>query len=190
MRDHRFYELIEDNPVIAAVKDEAGLKICCSCEAIRVVFVLYGDICNIREIVHRIKQAGKVAMVHVDLIDGLSTKEIAVDFIRAHTEADGIISTKPSLIRKAREAGLYTTLRIFVLDSMSYENIPKQIANARPDTLEILPGLMPKIIKRIVKNVRIPLIAGGLIADREDVISALSSGAVSVSSTNPDVWKM
>ena len=185
-----FFELIEANPVIAAVKDETGLDICCSCEDIRVVFVLYGDICNIAEIVDRVKSAGKTAMVHVDLIEGLGAKEVAVDYIRAHTQADGIISTRPLLIKRGKELGLYTTLRTFLLDSMSYENIPKQITNAKPDMLEILPGLMPKMIKRVVKTARVPVIAGGLISDREDVMNALSAGAISVSTTNPAVWRM
>ena len=185
-----FFELIEANPVIAAAKDETGLDICCSCEDIRVIFVLYGDICNIAEIVDRVKSAGKTAMVHVDLIEGLGAKEVAVDYIRAHTQADGIISTRPLLIKRGKELGLYTTLRTFLLDSMSYENIPKQITNAKPDMLEILPGLMPKMIKRVVKTARVPVIAGGLISDREDVMNALSAGAISVSTTNPAVWRM
>lgn len=185
-----FFELIEANPVIAAVKDEEGLNVCCSCEDIKVVFILYGDICNIRKIVQRVKQSGKIAMVHVDLMEGLSGKEVVVDYIKEHTQADGIISTRPALIKRGRELGLYTTLRTFILDSMSYENVPKQVANAKPDMLEILPGLMPKIIKRVSKKVKVPVIAGGLISDREDVMNALSAGAISVSSTNPAVWMM
>ena len=39
------------------------------------------------------KQAGKMALVHLDLINGLSAKDVAVDFIKKYTKADGIIST-------------------------------------------------------------------------------------------------
>ena len=34
------------------------------------------------------------------------------------------------------------------------------------------------------------VIAGGLIADKEDVMGALEAGAVAVSSTNPGVWEL
>ncbi len=34
------------------------------------------------------------------------------------------------------------------------------------------------------------MIAGGLITEKEDVIAALSVGAIAVSSTNQDVWKL
>lgn len=185
-----FYELMEENPVIAAVKDVSGLKICCANEDIKIVFILYGNLCSISEITNEVKTSGKIPVVHMDLIEGLSSKEISIDFIKMHTQADGIISTKPALIKRAKELGLYTILRVFVLDSMAYENIPKQIAYARPDAIEILPGLMPKVIKKICRSVKTPVIAGGLISDREEVLSALSAGAISVSSTNQSVWQM
>lgn len=183
-----FYELLEDNPVIAAVKDEHGLEICCANEDIKVVFILFGDVCSIAGIIDKVKKTGKIAMVHVDLLDGLSNKEVVVDYIKQQTLADGIISTRVPLIKRGKELGLYTTLRVFILDSMAYENIQKQMAAAKPDMLEILPGVMPKIIRRICKMVKVPVIAGGLISDKEDVMGALSAGAISVSSTNPDVW--
>lgn len=188
--EKNFYDLIEANPVIAAVKDNTGLATCCESEDIKVVFILFGNICNIGDIVGQVKQAGKIAMVHIDLIVGLSGKEVAVDYMKSNTAADGIISTKPSMIKRAKEVGLYTTLRVFVLDSLAFENIEKQMVTARPDVIEILPGLMPKVISKVCKLVKVPVIAGGLISDKEDVMAALSAGATSVSSTNPQVWLM
>lgn len=187
---YSFFELMEANPVIAAIKDEKGLENCCACEEIRVVFILYGDICTIGAIVERVKAAGKIAMVHMDLIDGLKGKESTVDFIKQFTAADGIISTKTNLIKRAKELGLYTVLRFFILDSMAYENIQKQLGVVRPDALEILPGLMPKIIRRVSKLTRVPVIAGGLIAEKEDVMAALGADAISVSTTNPEIWRL
>lgn len=188
--NQKFYDMVEANPVIAAVKDHNGLEECCKVPDIKVVFVLYGDICNITDIVTQIKDSGKLAIVHVDLISGLSTKEIAVDFIHRQTKADGIISTKPAMIRRAREVGLYTVMRFFILDSLSFENIEKQIAGVKPDFIEVLPGVMPKIIKKVCGRVRPHVIAGGLITDKEDVMMALDAGAIAVSSTNEKVWLM
>lgn len=182
-----FREALADCPVIAAVKDPEGLErgLASDCS---VIFVLYGDICSIRAIVEKIKAAGRIAMVHMDLIAGLSSKEVSVDFIKENTGADGIITTKPALIKHARELGLYTVLRFFVLDSMALENVGHQCAMARPDCMEILPGVMPKIIRRIHAVERTPLIAGGLLSDKEDIMAALSAGAVSVSTTKSALW--
>ena len=124
--NQNFYEAVEDNPIIAAVKSMEDVEECCKHDDIRVIFILFGDVCSIGSIVKTIRDAGKIAMVHMDLISGLSPKEIAVEFIKEQTEADGIISTKPSLIKKAKEMSMYTVLRVFLLDSMAFENIRQQ----------------------------------------------------------------
>lgn len=97
-----FWNAVEENPIIAAVKSMDDLEQCCKLEDIRVVFILFGDICSIGDIVKKIKAAGKIAMVHIDLIGGLSPREIAVDYLKNNTDTDGIITTKPSLIKKQK----------------------------------------------------------------------------------------
>ena len=191
--NQEFYEAVEANPVIAAVKNDAGLQAAVEMEEIQVIFVLYGDVCTIPEILERIKAAGKKAMVHIDLIAGLSAKEISVEFIARQTRADGIITTKPALVRRAKELGIFAVLRFFVIDSLALKNIENlevQCGTSRPDFIEVLPGVMPKVLGRIAKVSRIPMIAGGLITEKEDVIAALSAGAIAVSSTNQDVWNL
>lgn len=181
-------EIIEDTPVIMAVKDHTGVRQCMEQES-KVVFILFGDICGIDEIVKMVKDAGKIAIVHMDLINGLGSKEISVDFIRKSTDADGIISTKPALIKRGKELGLFTVLRFFILDSMALENVMK-LDNSYADMIEILPGIMPKVTKRVTESLSIPVICGGMITDKEDIINALNAGAVAVSTSNPEAWKM
>ena len=185
-------DAIQEMPVIAAVKDDAGLCSALTNENIRVVFVLYGDICNISSIVRRIHEAGRFAVVHIDLIAGLAGKEVAVDFIRNTTEADGIISTRQSFIRRAKELGLAAILRVFLLDSIALESLDKIPANL-PDCLDLLPGAMPKILRsarRVCAKAKVPVLTGGLIADKEDVMAALEAGATAISTTNQAVWDM
>ena len=182
-----FLEALEDSPIIAAIKDDDGLKKCITCES-RVVFVLYGDIISIPSIVAKIKEAGKIAMVHADLISGLGSKEIAIDFLKKNTLADGIITTKPNLIKRAKELHLYTILRLFLIDSMAYENIERQVKAAKPDVIEVLPALMPKIVSKVCKLSPTPVIAGGLISEKEDIMNLLQAGVTSVSSTNDKIW--
>ena len=83
MKQQEILEQFEDCPVVAAIKDEQGLKQCLESE-IGIVFVLYGDICNIGDIVERLKKGGKTVLVHIDLIGGLSSREVAVDFFEEY----------------------------------------------------------------------------------------------------------
>ena len=181
--------ILAESPIIAAVKDDCGLEKALSTDC-RMVFLLYGNICNIGGLVARIKDAGKIAMVHVDLVDGLANKEVSVTYIRENTRADGIISTKPPIVKFAKEQGMLTVQRFFLIDSIAMENCRKYMETGKADMVEILPATMPKIIRKIAGYCRMPIIAGGLISDKEDIMLALQAGAMGVSSTNHDVWNM
>ncbi len=185
----RLLEYVEQTPVIPAVKDEAGLQAVRETES-RVVFILFGDILTIGGIVEQIHAMNKRAIVHADLVSGLSSREIAADFIAKNTGADGIISTKPSVIRRAHELGLFTIQRFFLLDSMALNNLRQQAAQTRPDVVEVLPAGLTKVIRLLRREVGKNLIAGGLILDKDDVIAALGAGAAAVSTTNPLLWNL
>jgi glycerol uptake operon antiterminator len=174
---------LAEYPVISAIKDENGLKKCIKSK-FKVVFILYGDICNIKEIVDTIKDADKIAIVHIDLISGLSNSEISVEYLATNTNLDGIISTKYNLLKAAKNRGLITIQRIFMIDSMALNNLKNQLRRDEIDFIEVLPGVMPKVIKKIVSVSRIPIIAGGLVNDREDVEISLKAGAIAVSTSS------
>ena len=183
-------DAIQETPVIAAVKDDDGLQNALQNENIRVVFILYGDICNISTLVQRIHAAGKFAIVHVDLIAGLASKEVAVDFIRSQTEADGIISTRPMLLRRGRELGLLTVLRVFAIDSKAVSNLGRETEGGMPDVIEILPGTLCKVLRRLSRELPVPLIAGGLLSDKADVLASLGAGALCVSASDESLWAL
>ena len=70
-------------------------------------------------------------------------------------------------------------LRYFVIDSMALVNIEKQDRHgiSTPDVIEILPGIvLPKIIQRVNRASRVPVLAGGLISDRDDVMNLFIYG--------------
>ena len=182
-------ELLADGPVIAAVKDDNGLEAALNSE-VSVIFLLYGDVLAIGGLVSRAHEAGKAVFVHLDLVEGLAPREVSVDFIARNTAADGVLSTKANLTRRAKELGLVAIQRFFLLDSMAIRNMEKQVHQDTCDLIEVLPGLMPKIIRQVRELAWRPIIAGGLITDKEDVTRALSAGAAAVSSTNPAVWMM
>lgn len=176
-------------PVIAAVKDDVQLERALRSE-IGVIFLLYGDIMNIASLCERVSTAGKKAIVHLDLVNGLSRREIAADFIAKTTTAAGVISTKPAILRRAGELGLFTVLRVFVIDSMALGNLEHEVSLCNPDVVEILPGVMPDVIRHITQLCSTPIVAGGLISSKKDILSALSAGAAAVSTTHEESWSL
>lgn len=49
-------------------------------------------------------------------------------------------------------------------------------------------GVMPKILKIMREYTDIPLIAGGLLSDKKDVMAAFEAGTDAISATNEAVW--
>ena len=186
--EQRLYEALQTNPIIAAVRDDAGLEQCLHAD-VQAVFVLYGDLCSIAEIVRRIKAAGKIAIVHADLIVGLAAKEISVDFLHRTTQADGIISTRLNLIQRAKELNLIAILRVFLIDSMAFDSA-LSAKPFKPDAIDILPGLMPTMIRKVRQMTGLPVLTGGLITEKKEVMQALEAGALAISSTDSAVWQM
>lgn len=189
MKVNDFSEILMEDPIIAGIKDDEGLQSVIKSNR-KVVFVLYGDILNITEIVQKLKLNNKIVFVNVDLIDGFSQKEIVVQYLKKYSQLDGILSAKVSMIKIAKSEGLLAIHRSFLIDSFAFHNLDKQVDNSHPDFIEVLPGCIPTVISWIIEKITIPIIAGGLVCTKEDVIAALSAGAFAISSTNPEVWNM
>ena len=181
-----FAGLLRETRIIPAVKSMEGLEQILTGHE-KLVFILFGDILSIPDIVAQLKNNGKTVLVHLDLIEGLNSREVAVDFLAKNTRADGVLSTKTNLVKYAKNQGLLTIQRFFVLDSMALLNVERQFPYDFADAVEILPGLMPKIIRRLAELTDKPIIAGGLITDQADVQSALDAGAAAVSTTKLDL---
>ena len=185
----QLYEQLQINPVIATAgnEDELALALQSDC---RVVFLLTGNILDIGALTRRVHESGKLCVIHLDLIDGYAGREIAVDAIHQNAGAEGIISTRGTLIKRAKQLGMAAIQRGFMLDSRSLNSFEQQIQQSKPDFLEILPGLLPKVIATLKARADVPIIAGGFIHEKEDVIAALQAGALAVSSSSPNIWSM
>ncbi|MBB4689484.1 glycerol-3-phosphate responsive antiterminator [Amycolatopsis jiangsuensis] len=182
-------ELLLDHPVVASVKDEAGLRAAVDAEP-PVVFLLFGSILTLPGLVERLRAAGKTVLVNVDLVEGLVSRDIAVEFVAQQTKADGVLSSKAALVKAAKARGLLAVHRFFLVDSISYHNLGRQLAISRPDYIEILPGCVPRVITWLKADTEVPIIAGGLVCDKDDVLAALGAGATAIATSNVDVWAM
>lgn len=190
--EQKLRELLEDNPIIASIKSDDDLDIVLRSQC-QIVFILYGNLCTITGIVSTLKDAGKLVFIHADLLEGISTKDVVVQFLKETTGADGIISAKNNLLKAAKAAGMYTVHRFFLIDSMSLANLAKQAIASDADCIEIMPGYGPKGIRWVLRDMEAakldkPLIASGLVCTKEDVTNALGAGATAISTTCIKVW--
>lgn len=183
-----FYDKIHNSPVIAAVGDMEKLDqaIESPCE---IVFLLTGNIFTLASFVKKVKDHDMLVFIHLDLLEGFSRDHIALEYIAKEIKPDGVITTKGNLVRQAKELGLFAIQRCFILDSLSVESALKAVQKYKPDAVELMPGIMPRITERIAEAVRVPIITGGLIQMKSDVIDSLKAGALGVSTSNQEIWE-
>ena len=173
-------EVLERNPVIPAIKNDMYLEEAKNSSS-EIVFVIISNLLNVTDIVAELKKAGKIVFVHVDMIEGLSSSAYGVEYI--------IKTTKHNVVSLANKNEIPVIQRFFILDSFSFKNTIAHIRENKPSAIEILPGIMPKIIKKIKNMLNVPIIAGGLIDEKEDVINALKAGAEGISTTDKSLWE-
>ena len=58
-----------------------------------------------------------------------------------------------------------------------------------PDYIEVLPGVVPKIISEIREKTGKPIFAGGLIETIEEVEAAIEAGATAITTSDRALWK-
>lgn len=181
--------VLPSSPVIAAVRKPEELAAACSSEA-AILFILHAELTTLAETVAAAKEAGKIVFVHFDLIEGLSQDPAAVRFVRRFTAADGIISTRNSVIRSAKEEGFYTVQRFFVVDSQAESNVRRTVPVTQPDLIELMPGLIIPVIGRLSTDLSVPVIAGGLVESKACILELLGAGASGVSTGHPELWNV
>ncbi|NGQ93784.1 glycerol-3-phosphate responsive antiterminator [Brevibacillus sp. SYP-B805] len=145
-------------------------------------------IAQLKAVVNRAKEHKKKIFVHADLIDGLKSDEYATEYLAQEIRPEGIITTRNNVILTARKKGIISIQRLFLIDTMALENSLAQLERTKPDYVEVLPGVIPRMIREISQRIPIPIIAGGLIRTREDVERALQAGATSVTTSRKELW--
>lgn len=185
---HDFIETIRDNPIIAAVHTKDNLEKAILL-GVPTIFLLNTDIFSAKALVDTARKSDCNVFLHMDLIDGLAPGAKALDYVQKRINPSGIISTKSSLIKYARERGVFCIQRFFMVDSASYDQAVKIVRKTKPSMIELMPGVIPRIIERFTGDVTIPVIAGGMVTEPRQVIEALSSGAIGISTGAKNLWQ-
>ncbi len=176
--------ILEDFPVIAAAKDKNISDAVLSPASI--IFDLGANINTVKSSIDTVHENGKMIFVHIDLAEGIGKDKYGIDYLYS-LGVDGIISTRGNLVKAAKERSLITVKRVFTLDSQGVVSAMADIDDPSADIIEIMPGVIPKIIERFSKSGK-PIIAGGLIETKSEITAALSHGAVAVSTGKKELW--
>ena len=188
MNSEKILMQINSNPVIAAVRSGDELSDALS-TSVKVIFLLNSSLLSLASDIEKCKQNDKIVLVHFDLVSGLGSDEEAVKYLSTLLP-DGIISTRSNVLKIAKELGLFTVQRFFIVDSRSCDTMRKSLNSFKADMDEIMPGLLFGEIEKITTDTTTNVICGGLIEDKQTVIKLLSIGAMGVSTSRRNLWEI
>ncbi|MDD9270767.1 glycerol-3-phosphate responsive antiterminator [Paenibacillus sp. GCM10023248] len=183
------YPIIDlvEHQTIAAVQKEEELEHAINSQA-NIIFLLMGSIFNVHELVARVKRAGKQVFIHIEFIEGIVPDRTGLSYIAKNVQPTGIISTKGNLIRIAKDMNLMAIQRIFLIDHSAVVRGIKAAEQSQPDAIEVMPGIMPRIIEGLTEMTPYPIIAGGLVDSQGQIDEALQAGALAVSTGKSELW--
>lgn len=173
--------------IIAAVRSSEELN-----EALKsdvgMIFMLAPNIDDINAQAKLVHDAGKKFFIHIDLAEGIGKDEYGIRFAKK-LGVDGIISTRTNIIKMASRVGVSTVQRFFIVDSHSVDTSIEAAKQSKADMIEIMPGTVAKVIKRMKEKLEMPIVAGGLVETYAEIDEAISCGAAAVSTGKKEFWK-
>lgn len=172
--------------IIAAVKSEQELEQSLKSN-VKEIFDLCPNLMLEKGRIEKAHNAGKKLFAHIDLAEGIGKDRSGLEFMKA-IGLDGIISTRVNMIKAARECGLCTVQRFFIIDSHSVDTTVEALKSSKADMIEIMPGVLPKIIRLLKERISVPIIAGGLIETSDEAADAIDSGVFAVSTGSMTLW--
>ena len=173
-------------PVIAAVKNKEEFQQALE-TPVETIFHLTPNILSLKKEIDLAHACGKKLLMHIDFAEGIGKDRCGVLFSKK-LGVDGIISTRVNMIKIARELGLFTVQRFFIVDTRSVDTTVESLKSSKADMIEVMPGVVPKVIKTLKERISVPIIAGGLIQSAAEVRSALDGGAAAVSTGSQALW--
>lgn len=176
------------NRISAAIRTEKDFSKALRSKA-DMVFLLHSNIMTISQSVKEVHGAGKKVFVHMDFAEGIARDRAGMEFLKK-LGVDGICTTRTNIVKLAKDNGLITVQRFFMVDSHSVRTSLEAIKISKPDLVEIMPAIVTKKIKEFSGLIDVPIIAGGLVETEEEVKFALEAGASVVSTGETSLWTL
>ncbi len=175
--------------IIPAISDHKKLKKFLASD------LTYGILMNFQlaqldDLVRQMKEANKKVLIHSELIRGLSSDEYGAIYLIQALKVDGIISSKPKVIEVCQKRGVIGIYRFFIKDSISLEQSLEIGVRLKPEFVEILPACCYDLVQEIRSKLHCEVLLGGLIKCSDQANKCFASGAVAITTSNPDLWEL
>ncbi|WP_445506836.1 glycerol-3-phosphate responsive antiterminator [Niallia sp. 03190] len=184
---------LEKYKMVAAVKDPKYMERAIEYkDNLSAVLLMTGTILTVKRYVDFLQSQGLPVILHVDKIGGLEMDRDGIEFIKRNVKPAAIVTTKTGIIKKAKSSGLYVIQRVFLIDTDVFTNLVKDASKNQivSDMIEVMPCRAPDFLEKLKKVSPVPVITGGLLNAPEHAKKALNRGAMAVTTSNVEMWKI
>ena len=174
-------------PCCAALTSQDRLEAALA-SPVGIVFVLRADGLELKPLVQRVHAAGKLAAVHLDLVDGVRPDRVGVAWL-TRAGADAIISSHGKLMPAIHREGSIAIHRLLLVRRSLLDAGIGAISSSGADIVEVLPGVILPDVRELMPRLAVPLLAGGFIRTEAQARAALAAGAVGVTTSAENLWE-
>lgn len=184
----RLLDAFSRTPVAAVIRRGEELPRALASQ-VPAIFFLRAPAFHLGPLVWAVQARKKLAFVHIDLIAGLGKDRAGVNFLAREIGVNGIITSHSALVAAARAEGVIAIQRLLLYDDMALPSAMAALEHARPDIVEVLPGVIfPAVVDLIRARLSTPIIVGGFVSTEGQRVSALQQGAVAISTSTATLW--
>jgi glycerol uptake operon antiterminator len=181
-----FLARLKESPCCAAITSDAYVKVALE-SAVSTLFILRGDGLEMRPLVRRVHDAGKLIAVHLDLVDGLRPDRAAITWL-AHAGVDAVISSHGQLMPAIRRERMVAIHRLLLIRRSLLDSGVSAVTRSGADIIEVLPGVILPDVISLLPRLDVPLLAGGFIRTEAEARAALAAGAAGVTTSTAALW--
>src|SRR3989475_12556565 len=184
----RLFEAFDHVPVAAVIRHAEDLPRALASQ-VPAVFFVRAPAFHLGPLVWAVQSRGKMAFVHVDLIAGRGNDRAGVAFLAREIGVNGIITSHSGLVAAARAEKVIAVQRLLLYDDLALPSALSALDHARPDIVEVLPGVIfPLVVNEIRSRLSLPIIVGGFVTAPAHRDAALQRGALAISTSTTELW--
>ncbi|GAA1844861.1 glycerol-3-phosphate responsive antiterminator [Brevibacterium marinum] len=177
---------LRDNPVIGTLFGEDDMKQFCA-RPTRFSFVANLPLVRVGAVIERLSAATTLPMLNVDSVQGLTANADGLEYLKG-IGVPGIVSTHTQAVSRAADLGLLAVQKVFVTDRSNLRRAAATVKSSHAHFVQLMPWpVVPHLSPEFLRELG-PFIVAGFVSTEDDIRSALSLGALAVSSSQKELW--
>lgn len=182
-----FLSRLAESRCCAAITSDSHLDAALA-SSVAIIFILRADGLELAPVVQRIHDAGKLATIHIDLVDGVRADRSGIAWL-ARAGVDAVISSHGQLMRAIQRERMVAIHRLLLVRRGLLESAFAAVTRSGADIVELIPGVILPEVRDLLPKLEVPLLAGGFIRTVEEAGDVIRAGAAGVTTSSENLWQ-